>query len=247
MENKVLALVNGREITEADVASVVRRFPRERQAQLNSESGRRDVLDQIISFELIYNYARDNNLDQETDFTTQLENVKKEILTQYAINKVLSEVCVTESEIENYYEQNKDKFAQQESVRAKHILVDNIEEAQKIADEIKSGLSFEEAAAQHSKCPSNAQGGDLGSFTKGRMVPEFEQAAFDLPVGSVSEPVKTQFGYHLIKVESKQEATLKSLEEVSSVIKNEIIQLKQNNLYTNLTNELRSKFPVEII
>lgn len=85
-----------------------------------------------------------------------------------------------------------------QKIAAKHILVDQKFEAEDIARKLSEGLTFEELAAKFSKCPSKNQGGDLGPFTKGRMVPSFEEAAFALDVGQISEPVRTQFGYHLI-------------------------------------------------
>ncbi len=91
-----------------------------------------------------------------------------------------------------------------EEVKASHILVETEEEANRLKAEIESGKNFEDIAAQYSKCPSGANGGDLGFFPKGVMVKEFEDAAFALPVGEVSEPIKTQFGWHLILVTDKQ-------------------------------------------
>lgn len=85
-------------------------------------------------------------------------------------------------------------------VRASHLLVDTEEEVLKLRDEILAGKPFADVAREVSKCPSNAQGGDLGYFGRGRMVPEFDQAAFTLPVGELSEPIKTQFGWHLLIV-----------------------------------------------
>ncbi len=89
-------------------------------------------------------------------------------------------------------------------VKASHILVPSMEEAERILREISSGKSFEEMARKHSSCPSGANGGDLGFFSKGQMVKEFEDAAFSLPTGKVSAPVKPEFGYHLIKVTEKK-------------------------------------------
>lgn len=84
------------------------------------------------------------------------------------------------------------------TVSAKHILVTHEHEAQDLIKKLSDGSTFEELAEKFSMCPSKAQGGDLGEFGRGRMVPSFEEAAFDLEVGSVSDPVQTQFGYHLI-------------------------------------------------
>lgn len=91
-----------------------------------------------------------------------------------------------------------------QSVRASHILVNTKEEAISIKSKINKGESFENMAKKYSKCPSGQNGGDLGYFGKGEMVPSFESAAFELPVGKVSDPVQTQFGWHLIKVTDKE-------------------------------------------
>ena len=90
------------------------------------------------------------------------------------------------------------------SVKASHILVDSKEEADLIKSKINNGESFEALAKKYSKCPSGENGGDLGYFERGQMVKEFEDAAFNLPVGKVSDPIKTQFGWHLIKVYDKK-------------------------------------------
>lgn len=99
---------------------------------------------------------------------------------------------------------NESRVFMTNQVRASHLLVNTKEEAIRVKEEILAGKPFQDAAAEYSKCPSGANGGDLGFFGKGQMVPEFEQAAFTLPVGEVSEPVQTQFGWHLIIVTEKK-------------------------------------------
>ncbi len=245
MENKILAVVNGLEISQKDLDETIKRFPEDRRAYIDTDLGRKQLLEQIISFELMYNYGKELNLESEQEFLIQVERMKKELLTQMSINKVLSEVTVNEEEVENYYKTNKELFKEGESVKAKHILVDTFEECDNIASEIKAGLNFEEAAQKYSKCPSNANGGDLGTFTRGRMVPEFEEAAFKLNIGEISEPVKTQFGYHLIKVEEKNEASVKSFDEVKDLIWNNLLQEKQNKKYLDKTEELKKKYQVQ--
>lgn len=84
-------------------------------------------------------------------------------------------------------------------VRASHILVETEQQAQSLMEQVKNGTNFADLARQHSRCPSGQQGGDLGAFGRGQMVPEFEQAAFDNPVGALVGPVRTQFGYHLVQ------------------------------------------------
>ncbi|MDD3012165.1 MAG: peptidyl-prolyl cis-trans isomerase [Candidatus Gastranaerophilales bacterium] len=108
-------------------------------------------------------------------------------------------------EAKELYNNNKEiKMSQAKEVRASHILVQTKEQAEKVRDEILAGKDFADAAQEYSSCPSGKQGGDLGYFGRGMMVPEFEKAAFELPVNQVSEPVKTQFGWHLIVVTDKK-------------------------------------------
>lgn len=244
MDNNVLAVVNGQEITQKDLDEIISRFPKERQAYFMNEQGKSQLLNQIVSFELIYNYAKDNEIEKDEEYIKRLENTKKEILTQTAINKLLSDVNVTDEEIKKYYEANKHLFKEEESVTARHILVNTLDEAEEIKNKIDNGMNFEAAAIKYSTCPSKEYGGNLGSFTKGKMVPEFEKAAFELPVGVVSEPVKTQFGYHLIKVENKNTGNIKPFEEVYLIIKNELLNERQSYKFVEITEKLKKEYDV---
>ena len=121
------------------------------------------------------------------------------------MRETLKDVTVTDEEVAAYYEENKQQFTKGETVSAKHILVDSEEKCTSVLESITSGeKAFEDAAKEASTCPSGARGGDLGEFGKGQMVKEFEEAAFAAEIGHVVGPVKTQFGYHLIKVEDKK-------------------------------------------
>jgi len=246
MENKVLAVVNGQEITEQDLQLTAMRFPRDRQGYLTSEEGRKQLLDQMISFELMYIDAKEKGLENDENYKMQLEMAKKEMLIQTAISKIMEDVVVTDSEVEDYYKANQNLFMNQETVSAKHILVDTAEKAAEIMEEIANGKSFEAAAAEYSSCPSGTAGGELGAFSRGQMVPEFEEAAFAMEIGKVSEPVQTQFGYHLIKVEAKNVGSIKPLEEVKDSIMNMLLQERQTFKYTQFVNSLKDKIKVEI-
>lgn len=246
MDNKVLAVVNGQEITQRDIDMAIARFPRERQSYFMGEEGRKQLLDQIIAFELAYYFGKDNEIEKEEEYIVRLEAAKKEILTQTAINKILSGVTVTDKEIKDYYEVNSHLFKAEESVTARHILVDTLEKAEEIKAKIDGGMNFEMAALTYSTCPSKEQGGNLGTFTRGRMVPEFEKAAFELAVGTVSEPVQTQFGYHLIKVEAKDTDAVRPLQEVYQVIQRELLNERQSYKFIEFTQGLKDKYNVEI-
>jgi peptidyl-prolyl cis-trans isomerase C len=246
MNMKVLATVSGREITEADLNAAMSRLPQDRKQYFVSEEGKKQLLQQLITWELMYDYALEKDMDQKEEYKTQLEEAKKGILSQMVINDVLSNIHVDDKEIEEYYNANKSKFSEGEQVSARHILVDTEEKANEIISAINNGLSFEEAANTYSSCPSKAQGGSLGHFGRGMMVPEFEEAAFSLEQGVLSQPVKTQFGYHLIIVDHKHGAGEKPLSEVKGQITQMLVQEKQNKTYMNFVEGLQNKYKVEI-
>lgn len=244
-QDTVLATVEGKEITQQDVFKFLNELGPQAAAQFQSPEGIKQIVEELVNQEVIYLNAIENNLNEDEEFITEMEKVKSIVLKQYAINKLLSDVSATEGEVTEYYNDHKEQFKKPESVRASHILVKEEEEANKIIDELNNGLSFEEAAGKYSQCPSKSNGGDLGEFTRGKMVPEFERVAFKLEVGELSEPVKTQFGYHLIKVVDKKEAGIKSLEEAKGQITQQVTGLKQQEKYLNKTNELRNKYEIK--
>lgn len=248
MENKVLAKVAGREITSDYITEIISRYPAQQQAMLNNEQGRRNVLEQAIGFELMYEFGKESGLDQSAEYTEQLNKIAKELLAQMVMSKTLAEVTITDEEALTYYNANQEMFAEPANVSAKHILVDSEESCKEIKAKIASGeMTFEEAASQYSSCPSKEQGGSLGSFSKGMMVPEFEKAAFELPIGEVSEPVQTQFGFHLIKVEDKNEGSTQAFEDVKEVAVQELLKASQEKKYLEFMNQLRGKYGVQVL
>lgn len=243
-EKRVLAVVNGKEITEDTVLRFLNDLGPQIAMQFQSPDGMKRVVDELINQEVIYLNALENGLDKEEDFTKELERLKEGLLKQYAFNNILSNITVTEGEILEFYNKNKESFKKPESVIASHILVDSEEKAKDIIKEINEGLSFEEAAKNHSSCPSKEQGGNLGEFTKGQMVPEFESAAFNMEVNDISEPVKTQFGYHIIKLTAKNKESTSSFDEIKGQITQQVLGMKQQEAYLNKTNELKQKYEV---
>lgn len=246
MENKILAVAAGNEITQEDLNRIIIRYPEDKRGYFESEEGRNQLLDQTISFELMSKFGEELALDKTKDFQDTLKALGKELLTQVTINKVLSEVTVTNEEVQKFYEDNIENFKEEASVSAKHILVETEEEAKKAQEEIESEkISFEDAAMKYSICPSNQEGGDLGVFKKGMMVPEFEEVAFNAEVGKISAPVQTQFGYHLILVENRSEIKQKSFDEVKDSVINQLTQAAQQKKYKDLVVELEGKYGVD--
>jgi len=246
MENKILASVNGIQISEQDLEIAMTRFPQENQQYFRTEQGKKQLLDQMVSFELVYNYAKEANLEDSDEFKYQLELMKKDLLIQAGVKKILDTVSVNDNDVKDFYDNNREMFKTEETVSAKHILVDSEDKAKEVIEKINSGTSFEDAAKEFSNCPSSEQGGNLGEFGRGRMVPEFEKAAFELSVGEISEPVQTQFGYHIIKVENKLQADDRPYDEVKAMIAANLLHEKQNRAYTNFVNDLKEDYKVEL-
>ena len=157
-ENKVLATVNGRPITQQDVDAFLQRLGPERAMQFRSKEGVQKILNELINQQLFYADAVEKGLEHEEAFKAELEQAKVNILIQYAINNIMMDVKVEEDEVKDYYEKHKEQFKKPESVRASHILTEDEVTANKILKQIKEGLSFEEGANTYSKCSSEQNG-----------------------------------------------------------------------------------------
>lgn len=246
-KNKVVATVGEREITQSDVELLLKSMDPQKAVHFNSPEGVNKIIEELVNQELFYLYAKENNMDEEEQFKSELDKIISTFLKQYAINKVIREANIKDSELEAFYNDHKSEFVNAESVKASHILVDDESKALEILEEIKGGLSFEAAAKQHSKCPSKAQGGNLGYFEEGKMVPEFEAAAFNMKQNEISSPIKTQFGYHLIMVADKKEKSEKAFSEVKNQIQQHLMAERQQTLYFDTINDLKSKYTVKIL
>lgn len=239
---EILATVAGENITEADLNAFIQTMPKEQQMYASHPQFRQQILEQVINGRLFAKYAEEMKMDETEEFQTVLNNARKDILASMAIGDTVKGVEVTEEEVKKFYEENPQHFEKGATVSAKHILVKDEEKCQQILEEIAAGKVFEEAAQQYSTCPSGQKGGDLGSFGKGQMVKEFEEAAFAAEIGQVVGPVQTQFGYHLIKVEAKNEATVAPFEDVKEQIRRNLLSQKQNQAYSEKAAELKAKY-----
>lgn len=244
--SKILAKVGAVVITEADVNDTIAALG-QRGAGYNTPEGRKAVLDQLVAKNLFLAEAKKNFYEGDPKFKADLAKIKDEMLANFAIEKALSTVKVAEDEIKKFYDEHKSEFLAGESVEASHILVDDEEKAKVLLANIRNGkVSFEDAAKANSSCPSKEKGGALGSFTRGQMVPEFEQAAFAMNVGEISEPVKTQFGYHIIKLTNKTEAKEIPYEEIKPRLEQKLLTDKQQAAYSSKLNQLKILFPVDM-
>lgn len=184
------------------------------------------------------------------------EKIRKNLILENYVNGIAKEIKVTDAEKKDFYDKNKDIFKDPEMVKASHILIkvddkQNDKDAKAKIDsvykELKSGKSFEELAKKYSQDGSAANGGDLGFFPRGVMVKEFENVAFSTPQGKYSEPFKTQFGYHIVKVTEKRPAKTYSFDEVSNHIESKIKMDKLKSVLDKKVEEGKKTVKVEII
>ncbi len=247
MDNKVLAVVDGEEITQEEFNWFLKTIPSDRQAYLNNPQFREQCLQQLISLRLFAKMGEQLELNQTKEYEEILLNAKRDILAQMAMTQMMKDINVTDEEVEKFYNENQKNFEQGASVSAKHILVESEEKCKELLETLQAGeKEFEVVAQEFSTCPSGKNGGQLGEFRRGQMVKEFEDAAFAAEIGTIVGPVKTQFGYHLIKVESKKEATTIPFADVKENIKKSLLQKAQNQAYNDKINELKKEFKTEV-
>ena len=246
MEKIVLAKVGDIELTKDDMIRIMRNLPQQQQQQVAGVEGRKQLLNEMVAGELLYLKGTAEGLDADEKYLELVNEAKRTILQQFTMQKILENIQVDEDEMKMHYDANQVHYQAGASAKASHILMADETEINKVKEEIAEGLSFAEAAGKYSTCPSKDRGGDLGTFEQGRMVPEFEAVAFSQEVGVVSEPVQTQFGYHLILVEERNEASVKAFDEVSDQIRQELTYAKQSEAYQSEVAKLKEKYPVEV-
>ncbi len=245
--DKILAKVGALTVTEREVDEFLAELGARGQGY-NTPEGRAAILEQLISHKLLLLDARHNLLETEPEFKAALARMRENLLINYAGEKVLTAVKVNEDEVRKYYDEHKETFMAGESVNADHILVDTEEKANEILARINAGdIDFAAAASEFSTCPSGKRGGSLGDFTRGQMVPEFDSAVFAMSEGEIRGPIKTQFGYHLIKLNSRKEATVTPFEDVKGELENALLSEKRREAYARKINQLKIVYPVEML
>lgn len=203
-QEAVVATVNGKNITEADI--------RLAEAEIGSDLGslpeatkRRVLVEYLIENQLFAEAAEGDKLASSAEFDGRMQYWRRRALRDTYFDKSVKS-AVSEADAKRLYDQQVKLLKPEEEVKARHILVESEDKAKEVAEKIAHGADFAEMAKEHSKDPGTKdEGGSLGYFSKGQMVPQFEEAAFKLEKGDVSQPVQTQFGWHLIQVEDRRE------------------------------------------
>lgn len=180
-------------------------------------------------------------------YNITMDQVRDDLTVNIKLEKLMqSRIEITDEEIQEYYAAHQEDFFNEEQIKVSHILVESEEEAQEIKALLAGGQDFAELAQERSTDPfTKDQGGDLGAVGRGEMVEEFEQAAFALKPGQISDPVKSEYGYHIIKVDEKMEARQGTLEENKDKIREALFQQKMESEYSAWLEEQYDKYQVE--
>ncbi len=254
-----LVTVNGKAITQQEVDTELMNATQGRFNQVPAEKQaafRQQVLQQLIGKELIYGDAKKkgvlNTKEYKEEYKKLEERMKKELAIQVWQKQLVDGIKISDKELKDYYNKNKEEFNEKEAVHARHILVKTEAEAKAIINELKhlSGqklqAKFEELAKTKSTGPSGPKGGDLGFFAQGQMVPAFNDKVFSMKVGTITDkPVKTQFGYHVIYLQEKQNAKTRSFDEVKPFIEQRLKMEKFKSVMQNKMAELEKKATIK--
>jgi peptidyl-prolyl cis-trans isomerase C len=224
-EDKVLAKVNGVEIRQSDVALAEEELGPSL-AQMDPATKDENVLAFLIDMKIVSKAAEDKKVQDGEDFKKRLAFTRSRLLMDSLLASE-GKAATTDDAMKKVYESASKEITGEDEVHARHILVETEDEAKAIEEELKKGADFAELAKKKSKDPGASDGGDLGFFTKDQMVPEFSAVAFALEPGKISDPVKSQFGWHVIKVEEKRKRKAPDFDQVKSQIETYVARKAQ--------------------
>jgi peptidyl-prolyl cis-trans isomerase C len=231
--SKVLATVNGKQITDEDLKLAADDLRGRIPPQIEGKARDAYLLDFLIDGELVAQKALAEKADQTPEFAKKLAYAREKLLMESVLDQVAN-TAATDAAVKAAYDEAAKNQKPQTEIHARHILVNSEDEAKAALKRLMDGKEeFADIAKAVSKDPG-AEGGDLGWFTKDRMVPEFAEAAFKLDVGQVSDPVKTPFGWHIIEILDKREKTFPPLDQIKPQVTSYVVQKAQSALVADL-------------
>jgi peptidyl-prolyl cis-trans isomerase C len=234
---KVLARVNGAEITDEDVKIALDDIGASLPQQIEGPAREAYILDYLIDAKLVAQKADADKLGDSPEFAKKVAYYRDKVLMEDLLGKIAKDAA-SEPAIQKTYDEVAKQQKPEEEIHARHILVESEPDAQAALKRVKAGEDFAKVAGEMSKDPGS-KGGDLGWFTKERMVPEFADAAFKMQPGQVSEPVKSQFGWHVIKVEERRQKQFPSLDQVRDQVTRYVVQKSQSELILKLREQAK--------
>src|SRR5690348_6275988 len=224
-DDKVLAKVNGSEIRQSDVTMAEEELAPSL-AQMDPATKAENVLSFLIDMKVVSKAAEDKKVQDSDDFKKRIAFARSRLLMDNLLAQE-GKAATTDAAMKKVYEDASKQISGEQEVHARHILVETEDEAKAVKAELDKGANFAELAKKKSKDPGASDGGDLGFFTKEQMVPEFSKVAFELKPGQISDPVKSQFGWHIIKVEEKRNRKPPEFDQVKSQIETYVTRKAQ--------------------
>ena len=246
---KVLVTIDKDSITTDEFNKELDKIPMNMKMMVASESGKKSYLDRLIIKKLLMREATKSNIENEKEFQARLADIKEQLVIESLLKKKLNaDAKLTDEELKKYYEANKEKFKKEKEINTRHILLKTEEEAKQIKEKLLSGEDFAELAKKYSIDPNaKSTGGEVGFHPKGTVLPEYEEAAFKLTkVGQVSNIVKSQFGYHIIRLEGAKPPAYVPFEEVKDFIKQQLVQERQKELIEKYIEDLKKTAKITI-
>jgi peptidyl-prolyl cis-trans isomerase C len=225
-EDKVLAKVNGSEIRQSDIALAEEELGPSL-AQMDPATKDENVLSFLIDMKIVAKAAEDEKIADTEDFKKRAAFTRSRLLMD-SLLAAKGKAATSDDSMKKVYEDASKQISGEQEVHARHILVETEDEAKAVKAELDKGADFAELAKKKSKDPGASDGGDLGFFTKEQMVPEFSEVAFKLEPGKISDPVKSQFGWHIIKVEEKRNRKPPEFDAVKPQIETYVIRKAQS-------------------
>jgi parvulin-like peptidyl-prolyl isomerase len=254
-KKEVIAKIGDDKITVGMLEERMQEAPVSYAGFLSTEAGKRQFLDLLVRERIVLEAAKKEGIKKSKEYVNSLNDFKKDqmrrlmdfkesLSMELYIKKLHTQkIAATQAEVEKYYNENKKDFIRPVEITAKHILVDNMEDAKKILARLRSGEDFSKLAKEFSKdTMSAAKGGLIGPFKKGDLVPEFESAVFPLKINQVSEIIKTQFGYHIIEKVNEKVLPAVSAEDAKNFIQN----ILQKTKFDRWLEEAKKKYGLEL-
>ncbi len=246
-ELAALAVVNGKPITENEFEFRWSELPAATQAHYQQNGGKRKFLDELISRELLLQEAHRRGLDQTPAFRERLERTKERLVLDELLREaVKAKVRLTEDELESHYAAHPEAIPDEE-IRAAHLLVSSLAEAKYLKKQLAGGADFAKLAQRYSIDPATrGKSGDLGTYQRGSFGPDFDAALLTLKPGMVSEPVKTDAGFHLIRMTSRSPGDPQRVQAARERLRQELYAEKQQKRFEQFMSELRTAATIRV-
>lgn len=248
-DSKVLVTINEDKITMTEFNKELDKIPMNMKMMVATESGKKNFLDRLIIKKLLLKEAEKNTIEQDKEFQNRLSEIKEQLIIESLLKKKLtSGANITDEALQKYYDDNKEKFRKEREINTRHIILKSPEEAKQVKDKLAAGEDFNELAKKYSIDPNaKVTGGEVGFHPKGTLLPEYEAAAFKLTkVGQTSPVTKTQFGYHIIRLEGIKPPQYVPFAEVKEFIKQQLVQEKQKEVLDKYIEDLKKGSKITI-